>query len=285
MDQKYPRTRMAVTNDSRVDWPASPSKAALAANDLIAGLVKAWMWSALAMQDIKLRYRGSVLGPFWITISMVVMIASMGVIYSRLFGLQTAIYMPYLTIGLVTWQFISTLIIEGSNTFIAAEPIIQQVSLPFSTYVFRVICRNLIVLAHNAIIIPVVMLIFHVRPSWEIVLLPFALLVICVNASWICFLFGMVSARFRDVPPVIASFVQVVFFITPIFWKPDTLGRLRFIVDFNPLFAAVDVIRAPLTGAASDPFSWPLLLIVTVLGGFGTFVFFARFRSRIAYWV
>src|SRR5690242_18557813 len=44
--------------------PAAPRRAAVAGRDLVEGLRRYWMWTALAMQDIRLRYRGSVLGPF-----------------------------------------------------------------------------------------------------------------------------------------------------------------------------------------------------------------------------
>ena len=94
----------------------------------------------------------------------------------------------------------------------------------------------------------------------------------------------MVSARFRDVPPIVASIVQVVFFITPIFWPAAALGEHRWLAQFNPLYAALDVMRAPLLGQPAEPYSWLILAIVTMLGCAGTFAFFARFRTRIAYW-
>jgi hypothetical protein len=83
----------------------------------------------------------------------------------------------------------------------------------------------------------------------------------------------MVSARFRDIPPIVGSFVTVAFFATPVFWHPQTLGSERWVVDFNPLFAALDVIRAPLLGVAPSPYSWPVLLTTTVLGSAFRFCF------------
>src|SRR6478736_6301637 len=60
------------------DWPKRGSPSAAAWDDLVEGMSKSWMWWAMAMQDIRMRYRGSLLGPFWLTISMVIMIAAMG---------------------------------------------------------------------------------------------------------------------------------------------------------------------------------------------------------------
>ncbi len=95
----------------------------------------------------------------------------------------------------------------------------------------------------------------------------------------------MISTRYRDFPPIIVSLIQIVFFVTPIIWPVETLGSSRYIADFNPIFAAIDLIRAPLLGVAVSPYSWPLLIGTTIVGCFGTFAFFARFRTRIAYWV
>src|SRR3981081_4775685 len=86
------------------DWPAPPGRAALAWRDLADGFTRVWMWSALAVQDIKLRYRGSMLGPFWLTISTLVMVVAMGVIYAQLFGMEIRTYLAFLTLWLVEWH-------------------------------------------------------------------------------------------------------------------------------------------------------------------------------------
>src|SRR5690242_3738603 len=106
-----------VSGDGAADWPNPPTRLAAAVADLVHGFQRSWMWSALAMQDIRLRYRGSLLGPFWLTISTIIMIAAMGLIYARLFHVDTATYLPFLAVGLVLWQFLSTVINEGCLTF------------------------------------------------------------------------------------------------------------------------------------------------------------------------
>jgi ABC-type polysaccharide/polyol phosphate export permease len=239
----------------------------------------------MAMQDVRLRYRGSILGPFWLTISTVIMVVAIGVIYSRLFNMETQKYLPFLTVGLVVWQFISTTMTEGCDTFFSAKSIIQQLRLPFSVYVYRTVYRNLIVLAHNMLIVPAVLLLFQVEVGWSILAVVPALVVITVNGVWVATLLGMLGARYRDLPPIVTSLIQVVFFVTPIFWPPEALGNWAPFLPLNPMFAALDVIRAPLLGIAPMPYSWTVLLVVTVLGCAGSFLIFAKFRSRIAYWV
>ena len=267
------------------DVPKPPARAAAAWADLVEGMSKSWLWWAMAMQDIKMRYRGSLLGPFWLTISMVIMIAALGLIYSRLFHMEVAHYLPFLTIGLVIWNFVSTVMIEGCQTFLSAENIITQVRMPFSIHASRTVCRNLVVLGHNVIIVPIVMIIFGVGVGWNIFIIVPAVAILAINGVWVSILLGMISARYRDVPPIVTSFVQVIFFVTPIFWPPEQLGDWMYVLPLNPLFAAIEVIRAPLLGASPLPYSWTMVLTVTVLGCAGTFALFVKFRSRIAYWI
>jgi ABC-type polysaccharide/polyol phosphate export permease len=265
--------------------PERSSRILSAAADLLDGLCQSWLWTTLAHQDLKLRYRGSILGPFWQTITTGVMIGAMGFIYAKLFHTTLEDYLPLLTAGLVFWQFTSGMITEGCTTFYSVQGIIHQVKLPFSLHAYRLVYRNLLILLHNFVIIPIVFAIFPQPITWlQVLELGAGLVLVLLNGVWVSILLGMISARFRDVPPIVGSIVQVVFFITPIFWPAAALGTNRWLAEFNPIYAAIDVMRAPLLGQPTEPYSWLILAIVTMLGCVGTFAFFARFRKRITYW-
>lgn len=253
--------------------------------DIVTGLSKSWIWFALAMQDIQTRYRGSMLGPFWLTLSNVIMIVGIGVIWARLFHQDIYTFMPYLMIGLTLWQFISTSISDGCYTFLGAQEIIQQVPMPFSVHAFRVVCRNFVVLAHTGIIIPIGLVLLRAPFGWrDLEVIP-GLLILWLNCVWIAILFGLVSARFRDVPPIITNLVGIFVFITPIFWPLDALGEWKSFVALSPFFAAIDIIRAPLLGVATEPSSWTVMLALTIIGWVCAFTAFARYRRRVAFWV
>lgn len=271
--------------ESAADWAPPPGHYAVAWRDLVEGLKRNWMWTALAIQDIRLRYRGSVLGPFWLTISTFVMVVSMGAIYAHLFHTDPTTYIPYLSLGLIVWGLISSLITEGCQTFLAAEAVIQQVPIPFSIHAYRVVCRNLIVFAHNLVIVPIGIIFFGIPVGWHLIGAAAGCLILALDGVWISLCLGIISTRFRDIAPIVASFLQVAFFLTPVFWPIDALGDLRPIAEYNPLFAAIDVIRAPLIGMPVAPNSWPVLLAATAVGWAVTFRLFARYRRRIAYWI
>jgi ABC-type polysaccharide/polyol phosphate export permease len=213
------------------------------------------------------------------------MIVTMGVIYARLFHIDAATYVPYIMTGILIWQFISGLIVESCTTFTAAQDVIQQVPMPFSVQAYRVVYRNLIVLAHNAVIVPFGLLLFRVPVDWHLVEIIPGLALLSLNGLWISLLLGVISTRFRDVPPIIGNIVQVLFFLTPIFWPLSSVGDLEQWLRLNPFFAWIDVVRAPLLGVSPEPTSWPILILCVLFGSLFSFLFFTRFRERIAYWI
>lgn len=264
--------------------PPRPSNAALALRDLTEGTTRWWMWSAMAWQDILQRYRGSVLGPFWLTLSMMTMIGALGFLYAQLLRVEINDYLPFLCVGLIVWTLISTIILEGCMTFISAEHMIRQIKLPFSVLAWRVVYRNLIIAAHNIVVFFGVAVIFkmNISPIWFISLIGLAFIVF--NGFWVSMVFGMICARFRDVPQIVGSLIQITFFVTPILWQPQLLeGRIAF-AQWNPLYGFIDLVRAPLLNEFPGWTSWACVSAVSLVGGVSAFFFFARLRSRISYW-
>ena len=133
--------------------------------DLGDGLRRWELWGTLGWHDIRQRYRRSTLGPFWLTISMGVMVGTLGFVYAELFGHTLADYLPHLALGLIAWSFISTPILDGCNIFIGSEGVIRQLRAPLSVHVFRLLWRNLIILAHNMVIYVVLLVVFRIWPG------------------------------------------------------------------------------------------------------------------------
>lgn len=264
---------------------ATPSSTDLALSDFWRGVRSHRIWTMLARQDIIARYRGSVLGPIWLSLSTGVLVVGIGIVYGTLFGLDVSAYLPYLAVGLVVWQLILSLVTEGCLTFLAASGIMRQTPLPLSLYAFRVVTRNMLAFAHNFIVLLAVLLAFGVNFNWGILLAPFGLALIAVNGFLAAMLFGTVSARFRDLPPIVASVLQVLFFVTPILWSVDQLSSGLHLLVYNPIFALIDVVRSSLLGVWPEPTSWPIAIVTTLVLSGATFLLFRRLRSRVAYWI
>lgn len=252
--------------------------------DLVGGLRRWELWGTLGWHDIRQRYRRSTLGPFWLTISMGVMIGSLGFVYAELFGHTLADYLPHLALGLIAWGFISTPIVEGCNIFIGSEGVIRQLRAPLSVHVFRMMWRNLIILAHNMVIYLVIVAAFWIWPGAPALLAIPGLFILCLNGLWTGLLLGLLSARFRDIPYMVTTIMQILFLLTPILWSADQISN-RMIVELNPFYHLIEVLRAPLTGHVPSAATWVAALGVTAVGWLVTLAFFVRFRERIAYWI
>lgn len=239
---------------------------------------------ALARHDIGARYRGSILGPFWITLSMGVLTLGIGVLYTRLFHMEIHEFLPFVAIGIVVWTLISSTLNEGCETFTLAAAMLRQSSLPLLTFIWRTLFRSVIAFAHHVIIIVAVMIWAHWTKAnyW----LPFAgLALVLVNLTWVTVLTAIVAARFRDVPQIIGALTQFAMFMTPIFWRPDQLQHNHAVLIFNPFYYMLDVIRSPLLGQPVDPHSWVILTVGAILGWSYAFVIFARVRRKIVHFL
>ncbi len=263
----------------------SLSKTALAWKDISQGLMSVRVWSMLAWQEIRHRYRRSVLGPFWLTISTAVMVIGIGVIYGAIFGSVRAQYLPYLAVSLVIWMFISGIVNESCQAFIVAEGYIKQMKLPLSIHVMRVVWRNIIIMFHNVPIIVVTLIVYKPSLTWHLLEVPIGLLFIAVNGIWLGLLLGILCARYWDIPQMVGSVVQLAFFVTPILWQASMLSSHRWVVTFNPLYYFMEIVRAPLLGFEPVRAAWLVVIGVTLAGGLLAFLVFSRFRARIAYWV
>ena len=223
---------------------------ALALKDIRDALASPHVWHLMALQEVKQRYRRSTLGPFWLTISMAILVGSMGPLYSKLFNQEMGAYFPFLAIGVILWQLIFAFIQESGQVFIAAEPYIKQIKMPLTLHVLRMVWRNAIVFAHNFVVILAVLLLFLPQWSWVALLALPGLALLLVNGIWIGLLLGILCARFRDITPIITTLGSVAFFLTPVMWNKEMLGRHQWAADLNPLHHFIDVIRGPLLGRA-----------------------------------
>ncbi|WP_331170647.1 ABC transporter permease [Rhodopseudomonas sp.] len=243
------------------------------------------LWTRLGWNDILQRYRRSILGPFWLTASMAIMVIMLGVLYAELFSTPINDLLPFLCIGLLVWNLLASFLTEGGTLFTGSESYIKQIRLPYSVYVYRSAWSKLVIFLHNFLIYFGVLLYFWIWPGTIGLLAIPGLLILLFNGALANLSIGIVSARFRDVPQVVSSVVQIVFFVTPIFWKPELLKSRPYIADVNPFFHLVEIIRAPLLGVFPTALNYWAVALITMVNLLITGLLFVRFRSRIAYWV
>jgi len=253
--------------------------------DLAAGLRLWRIWTMLGWTDIRQRYRRSFIGPFWISISMSVMVGGMGLVYGTLFKQDLTSFLPFLAAGFLGWFFISTCISDGTTVFVHAEGLIKQGGLPLSLHVFRAVWRNFLTLLHNLVVIVGIYLWFGNFNLLSFLQVIPGLALAIVNLAWMLTILGPLCTRYRDLAPIVANTMQMLFFITPVVFKPGAVAAIAWIVTWNPLYYLLEAIRAPLLGEGLSPTLVGLLVLEGVLGWLAAIVFFARIRRRIAFWI
>ncbi|WP_442981402.1 galactan export ABC transporter permease subunit Wzm/RfbD [Rhodococcoides fascians] len=262
--------------------------------DLRTGFNQRELWLHLGWQDIKQRYRRSVIGPFWITIATGVQAIAMGLLYSVLLDIDLRSFLPHVTVGLIIWNLISAAILEGGDVFVANEGLIKQLPSALSVHVYRLVWRQLLLLGHNLLIYVIIIAIFWPPGGlhWTVIFAIPALVLILLNAVWVSILFGIIATRYRDIAPILGSFVTLMFFMTPIVWTTSGLQQMggeaanrAKLVEINPLFHYLDIIRAPLIGEDQQAYHWYIVLGFTVVGWALAIVALKKYRARVPYWV
>jgi lipopolysaccharide transport system permease protein len=243
------------------------------------------MWFLLGWYDIKQRYRRSLIGPFWITLSTGVMVCAIGFMFSNIFKSSIQEFMPYFAVGQIVWLFISTQINESCATFVQYQSVIKQMSVPLSVHIMRKLWNNLILFGHNFLIIIIVLLIYN-KFSWMTLLAIPAFILILILLFLISIMLGIICTRFRDITQIVAVFMQLIFFFTPILWMKKVLsGRHSWISDFNPFYHIIEIVRSPLLGVAPSWILWVYMLAYIAIAAVMAIFFLKKFRYRVSYWL
>ena len=282
-----------MTGTTDTDVPASRSTTFAAAwRDLVRGFQQHELWLQLGWQDIKQRYRRSTLGPLWITIATGVMALALGLLYSMLFQIPLADFLPHVTVGLIMWGFISGCIKDGADIFIDNEGLIKQLPSALSVHVYRLVWRQALFLAHNLVIWVVLMMIFPRPLGWDLLLALPAMALLILNGVWVTMFFGIVATRYRDVAPLLEAMVQLLFYVTPIVWTTQTLkeqggeiAQRALLAEINPLYHYMEIIRAPMIGQPLAAYHWWIVLACTAVGLILALLAMKQWRFRVSYWV
>lgn len=258
-----------------------------ATNDIKAALLRTGLAGTLGWQDIKQRYRRSKLGPFWLTISMGVLIGALGLVFGAIFQAPMRELLPFLAVGIILWTYISTVVNEGCTAFSSAEGMIKQLPLPLFLHVMRVVWRNAVILAHNVIIIPILFVVFLKPVGWVSLLAVPGLVLTTLTLTWVALLAAVVCTRYRDLSQIVTSVLQIAFYVTPIIWMPSLLsGRRSFLfLDANPFYHLIEVIRAPLLGSMPTLTKWLVSVFIALLGWLVTLSVYTRYKNRISDWL
>jgi lipopolysaccharide transport system permease protein len=249
------------------------------------GLTSHEQWLYMAVQDIKLRYRRSMIGPWWVTISTGVMVMMLGFLWSHIFGTDLENYLPFFAVGFVFWGWMSSQMLDAAGGFFQFGGVIKQVKLPLPIFTLRLSVRQCIVLLHNSIIIALVLLLVgHGFTLTSLIAIP-NLILIQLNLTLLSIVITIFCTRYQDMTQVVNVGTQIIFFFTPILWQVETLKNRTYLAEMNPIYHWIEMVRAPLLGhmPTMSNYLWSTASLVLLFGLAAYYL--GRYRSRIAYWL
>ncbi len=256
-----------------------------AIEDFGAGIARPWLWYNLAWLDIRQKFTRSLVGPLWLTVNILLFTGAMNFVFGSSLGGGDPAYLAYVGLGFVLWGFINQVMNESCLVFVAASEVIRNAALPLSIQVLRLVCRNAMVLLHNLIVTMALLALLGnaAVPSWTV--LP-ALVLLLLAALACAVLIGLITARFRDMAQFVANGMQLMFFLTPIFWKPGLhVPASLEILRFNPLASFIEIMRVPLMGGRPETATVLIAAATTAVLLAAAAAAFVLMRRRLVFWV
>jgi len=254
----------------------------------IAAAQKRWrLIGMLGYRDLKHRYKRSLLGPFWLTVSTAILIAVLCLIFGSVLRVPMSEYAPYVAAGKITWLFLSAVLTGSCTSFVGSAAMIKQTAVPMFVYVQKDLWKDLLTFAHNLLIMPLIFIIFGRSVDWTTLLVIPGFLLLLANLGWMSLLLAVLATRYRDLPQTVSSILTPLMFITPIIWMPDMMpGRTgAAFVDYNPVARLIELVRAPLLGQVPSATTWIVCLVMAIIGWLIALYIFGRGRRRIVYWL
>jgi len=240
----------------------------------------------LSWRDVSLRYRGSVLGPFWYTMWSFLQIQFLGYLFPTLMGRDDVVYMQWLSLGIICWwNFISPTLSGAESVFASARGIYTERRIPYSFFCIKFMTLQVLVFLHQIPVFCYCIYAYDISIRFvHAVFFILGVMAVSLILFCLCFILGILCLRFYDIPQIVDLLLYIGFMLTPIFWMPAmATGRGR-LVKYNPFYYLLDVIRTPLMGGDINFFSWKVILTMLFASVLVAFVLFARCRKRIAFY-
>ncbi len=193
--------------------------------------------------------------------------------------------LPYVTGGVMAFTLVGIVLNESPEVYIANSGIISNHAYPFTYYSFESVTKAMMIFAHNVVVFEIVLALVHrlAFPHWSIIA---AIPLVYINLFTWGSLVSMASARFRDLRFLLPYLTTIFLFMTPIMYPADKfVGNKRLLLDFNPLYPFVEMLRSPLMGIPMALHYWYIAFGITLAGMLLWLVFFNSMRNRISFWV
>jgi len=191
---------------------------------------------ALAMKELKIRYKRSVLGFLWALLNPILFMLVLTVVFSTVMPIQVPHYAIFLLTALLPWTFFSQSLAYAAESIVGNGDLIKKVKVAKLVFPVAAVVSNMINLLLS--LIPLVLIVLLMRHPFHLtwIYLPVPLLALTIFTLGATFFFAAVNVYYRDVSHILQIVLQVWFYVTPIIYSLDTFpSKYRFYFKLNPL--------------------------------------------------
>ena len=243
----------------------SPARPDLLA--LLRPITRPRIWLYLAWLETVNQYRRTVIGPFWILLSLLIFTVAMGSVYSGLFSIAFNQYITYITTGMIGWNWANAILINSGSIYTSNAGLLLDYPTNKSYLIWSNVMSQFIIFLHQLPLVVLFYIIGLVPLSHNLIyLLPSILIVFAINIGAGAIM-SIVVNRYRDLNRILTSFTIIIMLTTPIFWVPTMVGEgLRSLsYRLNPFYYIVEIIRDPLLGKAPNPMHYLISTIMALV--------------------
>lgn len=221
--------------------------------------------AALAWSDMRHRYVRSLLGPFWMSLQMAIVVAVLGSVIGQMSSAEMMARLPMLALSMTAWTFLNSVVLDATTALQNSASLIRDRALLPVIFLLQCTFRQGLFALHNACVPLILWLLLTPHDlSGALAALPgLSLFVICTFG--LSLVLGALATRYRDLKPIIESTLMLAFLASPVIWSADMINHRSTVMRLNPLTHLFAVWREPLAGSHVDATSIIYVLVALTL--------------------
>ncbi|QOZ77312.1 glycosyl transferase [Bradyrhizobium sp. CCBAU 53351] len=240
--------------------------------------------ATLAWSDMRHRYVRSLLGPFWMSLQMAIVVAVLGSVIGQMSNADVLSRLPMLALSMTAWTFLNSVVLDATTALQNSASLIRDRALPPVIFLLQCTFRQGLFALHNACVPLLLWLILsrHDLSHAPAALPGLLLFVVCTFA--LSLVLGAMATRYRDLKPIVESTLMLAFLASPVIWSSDMINHRSTVMRLNPLTHLFAVWREPLVGGHVDPVSIVYVLVALALLVFASMLTLIHLR-KAAFWI
>lgn len=239
-----------------------------------------------------LRYRRTIIGPFWMIVRPVLFILFLGALFVGLSRFSTSEFIPHMTIGFICWTLFGGYLNRSDTVFSRNKAFLLDNKRKYTDIVILDNAELIMHFLHQSIIIVAVTAYYGTLKSSYAFMSILGFFIVIITGIFVTIIIGILGSRFKDIGQITASISGIAFLATPIIWMPDlegvSKGRgniLSAYLDYNPFYHYIELIRAPLMGNPITTYTWIFVGVGTTFSALFAAFLYKKCRHLIVFWI